>query len=89
MTSHTTKSFHNAFELLPNTIKRQAREAFKIFGQNPYHPSLHFKQVHPTKPVYSVRISKDYRAVGSRNGDEIVWFWIGSHTDYGDMLSRL
>jgi mRNA-degrading endonuclease RelE of RelBE toxin-antitoxin system len=89
MKSHTTKRFREAFKHLPEPIQRRAREAYNLFQQNPYHPGLRFKQVHPTKPIYSVRISRDYRAVGIRDGDEMVWFWIGSHTDYEQLLSKL
>jgi hypothetical protein len=31
----------------------------------------------------------DYRALGVKEGDEIIWFWIGSHADYDRLLSRL
>ncbi|MGQ9625541.1 MAG: ParE family toxin-like protein [Anaerolineae bacterium] len=89
MKSHTTKRFQEAFKALPKHIQRQAREAYKLFQQNPYHPSLYFKQVHHTKPIYSVRISRDYRAVGVRDGDEIIWYWIGSHADYNGLLSKM
>jgi len=36
-----------------------------------------------------VRIGRDYRAVGVRHHDEVIWFWIGSHADYERLLSRL
>jgi len=89
MRSRTTERFRKAFKRLPEQVQRQAREAYKLFRQNPYHPSLRFKQVHPTRPIYSVRISIDYRALGVRDGDEIIWFWIGSHSDYDKLISRL
>ncbi len=89
MTSHTTESFRNKLRQLPQHIQRQARHAYKLFQQNPYHPSLHFKQVHPTRPIYSARISLDYRAVGTREGDVVIWFWIGPHADYEKLISRL
>ena len=89
MTSHTTKRFRAMFGLLPQAIKRQAKEAYRLFKQDPHYPSLRFKSVHPSKPIYSVRISQNYRAVGIRDGDEIIWFWVGSHADYDDLLSRL
>ena len=89
MRSHTTERFRKAFEHLPDQVQRQARGAYRLFRQNPYYPSLHFKQVHAVKPIYSVRISKSYRAVGVRSGDEIVWFWIGVHADYEEVISRL
>jgi len=77
------------FGRLPTHIQRQTREAYRFFRNDPLHPSLHFKQVHATKPYYSARINIDYRVVGVRNGDEIVWFWIGSHTDYIKLIARL
>jgi hypothetical protein len=36
-----------------------------------------------------VRITIEYRALGVRDADEIVWFWIGSHADYEKLISRL
>jgi mRNA-degrading endonuclease RelE of RelBE toxin-antitoxin system len=89
VTSHTTERFRKAFKALPKHIQRQAREAYGRFKQDPYHPSLRFKQVHPVKPIYSVRISRDYRALGVLEGDEIIWFWIGSHAGYNRLLSQL
>ena len=59
------------------------------FKQNPYHPNFHFKKVHTIRPIYSARINVDYRAVGIKENGEIVWFWIGSHADYGKLLSQL
>ena len=53
------------------------------------HPSLRFKQVHQTEPIYPVRITQDYGAVGLGEGDAMIWFWIGSHTDYDDLISRM
>ena len=64
MDSRTTARFWRAFEQLPEPIQEAARKAYQLWQQDPYHPSLRFKQVHPTKPIYSVRISRDWRAVG-------------------------
>lgn len=88
MKSTTTTQFHKLFARLPEQVQRQAREAYKQFKQNPYHPSLHFKQVHPSQPIYSIRVSLDYRAVGDKEGDEITWFWIGTHSDYDKLISQ-
>ncbi|MGH2498015.1 MAG: hypothetical protein ACRDIV_25215 [Ktedonobacteraceae bacterium] len=82
MKSIRTKQFHKLFEQLPVHVQKQAREAYQLFKQNPYHPGLHFKRIDPQAPIYSVRISLGYRAVGRYEGDTIIWFWIGSHADY-------
>jgi len=87
--SHAVKGFWKLYEALPAQIQRQAKTAYRIFQQDPSHPSLQFKQVHEVKPVFSARISRDYRAVGIKDAEEIVWFWIGSHSDYDNLLSRL
>ena len=89
MKSFTTDRFRSMLKSLPIQIQRQARTAYKRFKQNQNHPSLRFKSIHTTKSIYSVRISRDYRAVGIRDKDEIVWFWISSHTEYEELLSRL
>jgi mRNA-degrading endonuclease RelE of RelBE toxin-antitoxin system len=89
MISHTTERFRKALKQLPQHVQRQARQAYRLFKQDPYHPSLHFKQVHPVRPIYSVRISRDYRAVGIRERNVVIWFWIGVHGDYDELIPRL
>jgi hypothetical protein len=87
--SRTTAKFRKAFAELPPAIQEQARTAYRQFKQNPWHPSLRFKPIHTSLPIYSARVSKGYRAVGQRDEQGIVWFWIGSHADYDHLLSQL
>lgn len=89
MKSRTTAQFRKSFADLPKQIQEQARAAYRQFKENPSHPSLRFKKVHPELPVYSARISKNHRVVGQLDGDTVIWFWIGSHTEYEKLLSRL
>ncbi|MEW5856168.1 MAG: hypothetical protein AB1861_02085 [Cyanobacteriota bacterium] len=89
MISQTTARFWKTFEQLPDPVQQAARKAYQLWKQDPYHPSLHFKQVHSIKLIYSVRISREWRAVGFKEGDYIIWFWIGSHADYDNLLSQL
>ncbi len=89
MNSHTTERFRRALAALPTDIRQQAREAYRLFRDNPLHPGLRFRQVHPTLPVYSARINVEYRAVGIRTDNTIVWFWIGKHSEYERLLRNL
>jgi len=83
MQSRTTARFWRAYAALPEHVQRQARVAYELFRADPRHPGLRFKQVHPTEPVYSVRVGLTYRALGRReDADIIVWFWIGTHAEY-------
>jgi hypothetical protein len=85
MRNRRTKQFHKLFARLPAHIQEQAREAYQLFSKDPYHPSLHFKQIDPQEPIYSVRIGRGYRAVGRREDNTIIWYWIGSHEDYNKL----
>ena len=89
MKSVTTRPFRRRFRSLPPEIQRQARLAYSLFRDNPRHPGLRFKKVHPSQPIYSARISQDYRAVGVLKADEIIWFFIGSHSEYDTLLRSL
>ncbi len=89
MKSRITASFREAFAALPQSVQDQARAAYRRFQADPYHPSLRFRQVHTTEPMYSVRVGLHYRAPGLREGETIYWFWIGSHADYDHLLARL
>jgi hypothetical protein len=86
MRSRTTKGFWALFDKLPETVKGQARKAYGLWRANPSHPSLKFRRVHKTEPLYSLRVSRDYRALGLRADDTVTWFWIGSHADYDKLL---
>lgn len=86
MNSVATKQFWKAFDLLPSEIKDKAKEAYALWKEDPFHETLQFKRVHTRKPIYSVRIGKQYRALGVKENETIVWFWIGSHSDYDKLL---
>lgn len=89
MTSRTTASFRKTFASLPDEVQERAREAFRLFSDNPAHPSLQFKQVHTSEPIFSARITLNYRALARRQDSDWIWFWIGSHADYDQHLKRL
>jgi hypothetical protein len=86
MRSLLTDDFMVCFRALPDAVKDQARKQYRLWRANPYHPSLHFKRVHPTEPLYSVRIGLGWRALGLVAEDNITWFWIGSHAEYNRLV---
>ncbi len=86
MISHTNSNFWKLYKKLPLNIRETAKKQYRLFASDPYHASLHFKRVHSTRPIYSARITRNYRAVGVLEENIIVWFWIGSHDDYDRLL---
>ena len=87
MRSRTTKAFWDRFDRLPEAVQKQAAKAFRLWRQDSSHPSLAFKRVRATEPIYSVRITRGYRALGLRDRDLVTWFWIGSYADYNKLLA--
>jgi mRNA-degrading endonuclease RelE of RelBE toxin-antitoxin system len=87
--SRTTASFRKLFAALPEDVRERARAAYRLFTANPRHPSLRFKKIHETEPVYSARVGRSYRVVGTlEENDTIVWFWIGPHEEYESLIYR-
>ena len=82
MNSATLPSFWEAYQSLSEDVKASARKAYRLWLQNPFHPSLHFKCINRGEDVWSVRVSRGYRAVGVLDGDTVTWFWIGGHDAY-------
>jgi hypothetical protein len=74
------------FSRLPAEVQDLALEKYELFRQNPFHPSLGFQQ---KGRVWTVEIGRSHRAIGLRSGDQITWFWIGSHGDYNRVLDRV
>ena len=87
MKSRANHRFWGLFRGLPPEIQGHAREAYRTFLANPRHPGLQFKRVNGEQPIYSVRVTRDYRAVGVLTGDTVTWFWIGNHADYDRLLA--
>ncbi|WP_246642722.1 ParE family toxin-like protein [Rhizobium croatiense] len=83
MKHHATPSFWEAYDGLPVQIRKLADENFDLLKQDPRHPSLHFKRV---GRFWSARVGTSWRALAVRDGDDVIWFWIGSHADYDKLL---
>ena len=89
MKSRATPRFWAAYRELPFDVRDAAQKAYRLFRENPKHLGLQFKKVHDREPIYSVRVTGAYRAVGFLEKDEVTWFWIGSHAEYDRLLSNL
>jgi len=82
MKSATLPSFWDAYVLLDESIRQRARKTFRLWIENPFHPSLYFKCINTPENIWSVQITLGYRAIGIWDGDTLTWLWIGSHADH-------
>jgi len=87
--SVTTDQFRKLYIQAPLERRRKIRRAYQLWEENPAHPSLRFKKVHTTLPIYSARVDLDWRAVGVLNDGTLIWFWVGSHKAYEALLRSL
>src|SRR2546423_15659329 len=87
MQSRTTRHFWRLFHDLPPAAQQEAKRAYGLLQANPAHPGLQFKKLEGEDNIYSVRIGLGYRALAVKEGDRVVWEWIGSHSQYD--VSRL
>ena len=74
------------FSDLPTDAQREAKRAYRLFQANPAHPGLHFKKLEGEDDIYSARIGLDYRALAVMKRDRVVWYWIGSHSEYDRLV---
>jgi hypothetical protein len=88
MKSQTLPEFWRLYKALPKVIRQQARKTYRLFAADRLHPSLHFHRLVGHPELWSVRITRDYRAVGLLDGQTITWFWIGNHEDFERAFGR-
>ena len=85
MKHFASPSFWTAYRNLPEGVRSLADKNFALLKADVRHPSLHFKQI---ERYYSVRIGLRYHALAVEVEDGLLWFWIGSHTDYDAFLRQ-
>jgi hypothetical protein len=84
MKHFASRRFWQCYRNLPQNIRDLADKNFELLKTDPKHPSLHFKQI---GRLWSVRVGRHYRALGTAKEGEIIWFWIGSHADYDRLVA--
>jgi len=84
----TLPRFWQYYHQLPTAIRQLADKNYAILKINPHHPSLQFKRIGGQRQLWSVRVGDHYRALGFEKPEGIIWFWIGTHSQYEQLLSR-
>jgi hypothetical protein len=75
--------FWECYERLPVAVCRLADRSFDLLKENPRHPSLHLKRIGKYR---SARVGLYYRALAVEVTDGLLWFWIGTHSEYEKLL---
>lgn len=80
-----TRKFWSFYNGLPVETRKLADENFQLLRQDPSHPSLHFKKV---DRFWSARVGIRHRVLAVEDGSDVVWFWIGRHDEYRQLIDR-
>ena len=85
MKHRASPKFWRCYNGLPKEIRSLADRSYALLKANPGHPSLHFTKV---SRFWSARVGLYYRALAVESGEDLAWFWIGSHADYDKLLGQ-
>ena len=69
MTSRATRRFWKLYQELPENIQRLAVKNYRLWRENPRHPSLDFKKLAGPGERFSIRVGDHYRALGHKFND--------------------
>ena len=89
MEHRATSGFWNHYHGLPPHIRSSADKQFSLLKTNPKHGSLQFKKIgdRQGQGVYSARVTLSYRALAFQRPYGFLWFWIGDHETYENLLA--
>jgi hypothetical protein len=75
--------FWKNYDVLLPEIQALANKNFELLKTDFAHPSLRFKKV---GRYWSVRVGLTHRALAVEDGEDLLWFWIGPHDEYGRLV---
>ena len=89
MEHRTTAKFWQRYSVLPSEIRVRADQKFVFLKADRQHPSLRFRKVGERRgqEIWSARITLGYRAVAIKREYGYLWFWIGDHEAYEELIS--
>jgi hypothetical protein len=73
--------FH--YRTLPEHIRLLADKNFELLKADFRHPSVRLKKI---GTIYSAPVGLHYRALAHERTEGLVWFWIGHHSTYDQLL---
>jgi hypothetical protein len=79
-----TPEFWHHYRRLPKAVRELADRSFQLLQSDPRHPSLRFKKV---GAFWSARVGLHYRTLAKERPEGLLWFWIGSHDRYEELIA--
>ena len=83
MNHFVSPGFRECHSRLPLAVRQLADKCYELIKEDPRHPSIRLKKV---GRYCAARVGLHYRALAVEAPDGLVWFWIGSHAEYDQIL---
>jgi hypothetical protein len=80
-----TPEFWYHYRQLTPENRELADGCFQLLRADPRHPSLRLKKV---GEFWSARVGLRFRALASDRAEGLVWFWIGGHDRYEQLIAQ-
>ena len=85
MTHVASSRFWSSYDRLPAEVRSQADKQFALLKRDSSHSSVRLKKI---GRFWSARVSQGTRALAVEHSGNLIWFWIGSHTEYEQIIKR-
>jgi len=82
---YAAPGFWEAFDSLDPAIQKAARGAFHLMKSDPRHPGVRLKK---TGRFWSARVNSGTRSLAVEHDGKLIWFWIGAHGEYEQLIKR-
>ncbi len=76
--------FWSCYRRLPKQVQELADANYELLKIDSSHTSLHFKKIGKYR---AVRVGLHYRALAVEISEGLLWFWVGSHSEYDKILN--
>lgn len=83
MNHFASPQFWDWYNRLPISVRQLADKCYLLMKQDPQHPSICLKKV---GQYYAARVGLHYRALAVETPDGLIWFWVGSHAEYDQII---
>jgi len=89
MEHRATSGFWKLYHALPSHIRSSADKQFSLLKRDPQHGSLQFKKIGDRhgEELHCARVTLSYRALALKRPYGFLWFWIGGHEAYENLIA--
>jgi hypothetical protein len=86
MNHFAAPDFWYCYRHLPWEVQELVYKNFGLLRQDPQNPAVRLKKV---GEFWSARVGLNYRVLARERAEGLVWFWIGTQSQYGQLAHKI